>query len=103
MRSEEARLGSRVQRAVKELHMADEKDRFYSRLALIPGVQPMPSIGDWILLRVRQPNEVARKLTRRLVPGLVSVPRHIEGAVRLMVSDPKTNERVLRALREAVA
>ncbi len=83
--------------------MIDEKDRFYSRLSTIPGVQPMPSIGDWILLRVQRPNDVARKMTRRLVPGLVSVPRHIEGAVRLIVSDPKTNELVLRALREAVA
>jgi histidinol-phosphate/aromatic aminotransferase/cobyric acid decarboxylase-like protein len=83
--------------------MVDEKDRFYSRLSLIPCVHPMPSIGDWILLRVEHPTEVARKMTRRLVPGLVSVPRHVEGAVRLLVRDPKTNERMLRALREAVA
>lgn len=81
----------------------EEKDRFYSRLSTIPNVHPMPSIGDWILLRVEHPAEVARKMTRRLVPGLVSVPRHIEGAVRLLVSDPKTNERMLRALREAIA
>jgi histidinol-phosphate/aromatic aminotransferase/cobyric acid decarboxylase-like protein len=81
----------------------DEKDRFYSRLATIPGIHPMPSIGDWILLRVERPNDVARKVTRRLIPGIVSVPRHIDGAVRVVVSDPKTNERVLRALKEAVA
>ena len=37
------------------------------------------------------------------LPGIVSVPRHIDGAVRVVVSDPKTNERVLRALKEAVA
>jgi histidinol-phosphate/aromatic aminotransferase/cobyric acid decarboxylase-like protein len=83
--------------------MIDEKDRFYSRLATIPGIRPLPSIGDWILLRVESPNDVARKVARRLVPGIVSVPRHIEGAVRVIVCDPKTNERVLRALREAVA
>jgi histidinol-phosphate/aromatic aminotransferase/cobyric acid decarboxylase-like protein len=83
--------------------MIDEKDRFYSRLATIPGIHPLPSIGDWILLRVERPNDVARRVARRLVPGIVSVPRHIEGAVRVTVNDPKTNERVLRALREAVA
>lgn len=83
--------------------MIDEKDRFYSRLATIPGIHPMPSIGDWILLRVAHPTDVARRVARRLIPGLVSVPRHIDGAVRVTVSDPKTNERLLRALREAVA
>lgn len=83
--------------------MGDEKERFYSRLATIPGVHPMPSIGDWILLRVTNPTEVARRVTRRILPGIVTVPRHIEGAVRLNVQDPKTNERILRALREAVA
>lgn len=90
-------------RRTKDTTVIDEKDRFYSRLSTIPGVQPMPSIGDWILLRVHRPTDVARKMTRRLVPGLVSVPRHVDGAVRVIVSDPKTNERVLRALREAVA
>jgi histidinol-phosphate/aromatic aminotransferase/cobyric acid decarboxylase-like protein len=84
-------------------NVIDEKDRFYSRLATIPGISPMPSIGDWILLRVAQPTEVARRVARRLIPGLVSVPRHIDGAVRVTVSDPKTNERLLRALREAVS
>ncbi len=79
-----------------------EKERFYSRLSTIPGVQPMPSIGDWILLKVKDPTECARRVTRRLVPGLISVPRHVAGAVRVTVSDPKTNERMLRALREAV-
>lgn len=80
-----------------------EKERFYSRLSTIPGLQPMPSIGDWILLKVKDPSECARRVTRRLVPGLISVPRHVAGAVRVTVSDPKTNERLLRALREAVA
>ena len=72
------------------------------RLASIPGIQPMPSIGDWILVKVDSPSDLARKVTRRLIPGLVSVPRHVDGAVRVMVSDPKTNERLLRVLRESV-
>ena len=32
----------------------DEKDRFSSRLATIPGIRPMPSVGDWILLEVAE-------------------------------------------------
>jgi len=82
--------------------MGDEKERFFMRLSSIPGIQPMPSIGDWILVRVERPSDLARRVTRRLIPGLVSVPRHVDGAVRVMVSDPKTNERLLRVLREAL-
>ncbi|HVS17335.1 MAG TPA: hypothetical protein VMT18_01955 [Planctomycetota bacterium] len=82
--------------------MGDEKERFYMRLATIPGIHPMPSVGDWILVRVERPAEVARRVTRRMLPGLISVPRHVAGAVRLTVSDPKTNEQLLSALRESV-
>ena len=83
--------------------VADEKDRFYSRLAAIPGIRPMPSVGDWILLHVAHPNELARRVNRRLAPGAVSVPRHVNGAIRIQVADPKTNEVLLGALRDLVA
>jgi histidinol-phosphate/aromatic aminotransferase/cobyric acid decarboxylase-like protein len=83
--------------------MFEEKDRFYSRLATIPGVRPMPSVGTWILLRVEHPTELARRVNRKLAPGAMSVPRNVNGAVRIQVADPKTNEGLLRALREAVA
>ncbi len=80
-----------------------EKDRFFSRLSMIPGIRPMPSVGDWILLQVARPNEVARRVARKFDPAIISVPRHVHGAVRVTVCDPKTNERLLRTLREAVA
>ena len=83
--------------------MIEEKDRFYSRLASIPGIRPLPSVGDWILLQVDHPTELARRVNRRLAPGVVSVPRHVDGAVRIQVADPKTNETLLGALRELVA
>jgi histidinol-phosphate/aromatic aminotransferase/cobyric acid decarboxylase-like protein len=83
--------------------MVEEKDRFYSRLASIPGIHPLPSIGDWILLQVRNPAELARRVNRRLNPGVVSVPRQVSGAVRIQVADPRTNEQLLNALRECVA
>lgn len=80
-----------------------EKDRYYSRLSRIPGVRPMPSIGDWILLEVEQPSELAKRLNRHFEPSPMSVPRHLRGAVRLAVLDPKTNEKVLDRLKEIVA
>jgi histidinol-phosphate/aromatic aminotransferase/cobyric acid decarboxylase-like protein len=83
--------------------MVEEKDRFYSRLASIPGVHPLPSIGDWILLQVRNPAELARRVNRRLNPGSMSVPRQVQGAVRVQVGDPRTNEQLIRAIRECVA
>jgi histidinol-phosphate/aromatic aminotransferase/cobyric acid decarboxylase-like protein len=80
-----------------------EKERFYSRLSTIPKVRTMPSIGDWILIQVPRPADVARKVNRRLAPGVVSVPRQVPGTVRLHVSDPKSNELLFRTLREVVA
>ncbi len=82
--------------------MQQDKDRFYSRLSAIPGIQTMPSIGDWILVRVEKPGELARKVTRRMAPGLVSVPRHVKGALRIQVSDAKTNEQLISVIREAI-
>ncbi len=82
---------------------AEEKERFYSRLATIPGIRPMPSIGDWILLQVSKPSDLARKVNRRLEPGVMSVPRHVPGAVRIHVADPKRNERLLKTIRDLVA
>jgi histidinol-phosphate/aromatic aminotransferase/cobyric acid decarboxylase-like protein len=83
--------------------MVEEKDRFYSRLASIPGIHPLPSIGDWILLQVRNPAELARRVNRRLNPGAMSVPRQVSGAVRIQVADPRSNEQLLNAIRECVA
>ena len=80
-----------------------EKDRFFSRLASLPGIQPMPSIGDWILLQVEQPSDLARKVNRRLEPGVMSVPRGVTNAVRIHVKDPKENEVLLRTIRDLCA
>ena len=49
-----------------------DKDRFYSRLSTIPGVQLMPSIGDWILMKVEQP--VPAHAAGSGVPALTSAP-----------------------------
>ena len=78
----------------------EEKDRFFSRLASIPGIHPMPSIGDWILIQVEEPSDLARRVNRRLAPGMVSVPRGMEKTVRVHVGDPKDNELLFRTIRD---
>jgi len=66
-------------------------------------VRPMPSIGDWILLNVEHPSDIARKVNRRMAPGIMSVPRGVNGAVRIHIGDPKDNDVLLRTLRDVVA
>jgi|GEM_PF-578254 histidinol-phosphate/aromatic aminotransferase/cobyric acid decarboxylase-like protein len=91
--------------------MIDEKDRFYSRLASIPGIRPMPSppVSDWILLQVDHPQELARRVNRKLnqgapgAPGVVTIPRQHPGAVRIPVCEPRKNEQLLRTLKEAIS
>jgi histidinol-phosphate/aromatic aminotransferase/cobyric acid decarboxylase-like protein len=80
--------------------MEEERQRFYSRLATIQGLRPMPSIGRWILLKVENPAELARRINRRLQPGIVTVPRNVPNAVRIPVRDPKANEELFFALRD---
>ncbi len=81
----------------------DEKDRFSSRLSTIPGIRPLPSVGDWILLEVTKPQEIARKVNRRLEPGIMSVPRGMDGAVRAHAGGPKINAQVRRTRRHRAA
>ena len=80
--------------------MDEERQRFFSRLATIPGVRTMPSIGSWILVEVDCPADLARKVNRRLEPGTVSVPRHVPSAVRVPVRDPKRNEELFQTIRD---
>ena len=80
-----------------------ERERFYSRLATIPGVRTLPSVGDWILMKVSAPSDLARKVNRRLEPGVMSVPRNVPGTVRIHVKDAKTNEVLFRTIRDLVA
>lgn len=77
-----------------------ERERFFSRLSTIPGVDPMPSIRDWILIKTENPQDLARRVNRRLAPGTVSVPRHVSGAVRIPVRDPKWNQSLFHTIRD---
>jgi hypothetical protein len=78
-----------------------ERERFFSRLATIPGVRALPSIGPWILVKVDRPADMARRINKRLAPGTVSVPRNVPEALRLPVRDPKSNEALFREIRDS--
>src|SRR5262245_29927265 len=93
-------IPTRPKPAPRRFQMDEERERFFSRLATIPGLRTMPSIGAWILVEVDNPAEVARKVNRRLTPGIVSVPRNVPGAVRLPVRDPKANEQLFVTIRD---
>jgi len=83
-----------------ETDLDRERERLYSRLATLPGIHPMPSIRNWVLVETGNPRELARRINRRIAPGTVSVPRHLSGAMRVPVRDPKSNELVFRVIRD---
>ena len=80
-----------------------DKRSFSWRLSRIPGVETLPAIGDWILLRVPRPDELARRVSRQVGPGLVTVPRLVQGVVKVEIRDAWTNERLLGAIGESLA
>lgn len=75
-----------------------EHERLCSRLSTIPGVDLLPSHGAWVLMRVSSPDSVATRLNRELFDGAVSVPRHLEGSIRIPVRSARENEQLLRAV-----
>ncbi len=86
-----------------ETDLDRERERLYSRLTTVPGIHPMPSIRNWILLETQHPQELARRINRRIAPGTVSVPRHVDGALRIPVRDPKSNELLFGTIRSLMS
>ena len=80
--------------------MSEERERLYSRLSTVPGLEPMPSIGNWILVSLEDPADLARKINRRTAPGTVSVPRQVKSAVRVPVRTPRENEQLFQIVRD---
>jgi histidinol-phosphate/aromatic aminotransferase/cobyric acid decarboxylase-like protein len=81
-------------------NLNEERERLYSRLCQVRGLEPMPSIGAWILVNVDDPADLARKVNRRVAPGTVSVPRQVKSAVRIPVRTPRENEQLFQIVRE---
>ena len=81
-------------------NLNEERERLYSRLCKVRGLEPMPSIGAWILVNVDDPADLARKVNRRVAPGTVSVPRQVKSAVRIPVRTPRENEQLFQIVRE---
>lgn len=75
-----------------------EHERLSSRLATIAGVELLPSHGRWVLMKVKNPQLVAQRLNRELFDGAVTVPQHLEGALRIPVRSARENEQLLKAV-----
>ncbi len=75
-----------------------EHERLSSRLATIPGVELLPSHGRWVLMKVKNPNIVSQRLNRELFEGAVTVPQHLDGALRIPVRSARENEQLLKAV-----
>ncbi len=86
-----------------ETDLDRERERLYSRLATVKGIRPMPSIRNWVLLETPNPQDLARRVNRRIAPGTVSVPRHVDGALRIPVRDPKSNQVLFQTIRDLMA
>lgn len=84
--------------SIRFMLLDHEHERFYSRLATLPGIELVPSVGQWVLLKVDEPEDFAKRLNRRLYAGAVSVPKHLEGALRIPVRDAKQNDEILAAV-----
>lgn len=82
--------------------MFEERTRFYCRLATVEGLEPMPSVGAWILVKVDDPADLARKVNRRTEPGTISVPRQVKSAVRVPVRSPRDNELLFAVVRDVM-
>lgn len=86
----------------KPVH-TEEHERFSARLASIPGVELIPSFGAWIVLKVEDPTAFARWMEERIPGAGLTVPSHLQGAVRIPVRDAKKNDFVQQAVREHFA
>lgn len=86
----------------------EERRRTSSALGAIPGVEPLPSRANYLLLRLTPPAPGATLLYRRLARRGILV-RHCgsfglgDGYLRIGLRGPEENDRLVGALREAAA
>ena len=79
-----------------------ERDRVAAELARIPGLTPVPSRANFMLLRsVIRPPEVYQELLRRdiLIRDVSSYPQ-LQNCFRISVGTPEENDYLISALRE---
>ena len=82
-----------------------ERKRLIKKLQGIDGVEPFPSVANFILFRLHRgdPDKVHAKLmSKGLVVRNLSRVRGVEGCLRTTVASPEINDRLLTELSAAV-
>ena len=86
----------------------DERGRTSRALASVPGIEPLPSRANYLLLRLAPPAPGATTLYRNLARRGILV-RHCgsfglgDGYLRVGLRTPEENDRLVAALRDAAA
>ena len=99
-----ARRDDDVRRRITEC--TTERDRVYAALVRAPGVEPFPSVTNFILFRLagRTPAEVhAQFLERSVLIRDVSGWPGCAGCLRVSIGTPAENDRVIAAIDAAFA
>ena len=82
----------------------DERERLYSRLSTMPGVQALPSRANFILFRVPEADAVFAALKTRgvLIKNLNGSHPMLAGCLRVTVGTPDENDRFVGALQASL-
>lgn len=77
-----------------------ERDRVSAALRAVPGVAPVESVANFLLLRMADPAKVYAGLLRRgiLVKDVSSGHALVRGCLRVTIGTPEENDAFLRAL-----
>ncbi|MEJ0002457.1 MAG: histidinol-phosphate transaminase [Pararobbsia sp.] len=81
-----------------------EREKLVAALHALPGIEPYPSAGNFVLVRVADASEVFESLlTRRvLVKNVSKMHPQLVNCLRLTVGTPEENARMLAALTVAL-
>ena len=97
----EACLDCREMIMPEVLRTAARRDRMQRKLALLPNVEAFPSATNFLLLRVKQADDLCKRLAARNI-GVRNLSRapDLEGCIRITVGAPAENDLVLAGIRE---
>ena len=78
-----------------------ERERLYTAISQLPGLTPVRSQGNFMIVKTRDPKQVFAELLKRdiLVRDVSSYPM-LANYFRFNVGTPEENDRLLRALNE---
>ena len=80
-----------------------ERERLYNALRALPGVEVLPSAGNFLLFRTAHAEQVFERLKdRRLLLKYLGVNPSLRDCLRVTVSSPEENAQFLDALKDSL-